>query len=318
MGKPVIYIFAPDLARPLGGMRMLYRHVDILNANGFEAAIVHSRPGFAVKWFEHSTRIVERPRLREEDIAVCSEIAGRNIATFAEGIRKVVFNQNAYYSFMGYPIAGRVKAAYTHPEVVATIVVSEDSQRYLQYAFPKHPIYRVRYSIDPKLYYLPERKKKQICFMPRKNLEAAKQVFNLLRFRKALEGWPVAVMDKLSLEAAAEVIRESLIFMSFGAPEGFGLPVAEALSAGCIVVGFHGNGGREFLTESHGFPIEVGDILGYARTMEEVIKRVETDLDGLRAIANAGAEFVRREYSPERERESITACWDAILGGRMV
>ncbi len=35
MAQPSIYIFCPDLSRPMGGVRMLYRHVDILNANGF-------------------------------------------------------------------------------------------------------------------------------------------------------------------------------------------------------------------------------------------------------------------------------------------
>ncbi len=46
MPKPTIYVFAPDLGHPLGGMRMLYRHVDILKANGFEAYIVHSSRKF--------------------------------------------------------------------------------------------------------------------------------------------------------------------------------------------------------------------------------------------------------------------------------
>jgi hypothetical protein len=30
--------------------------------------------------------------------------------------------------------------------------------------------------------------------------------------------------------------------------------------------------------------------------------------------AKRAAEFVRREYSPEAERESIVGCWEAILG----
>ena len=42
MTRPLIYFFCPDLSNPMGGVHMLYRHVDILNANGFHAAIVHS------------------------------------------------------------------------------------------------------------------------------------------------------------------------------------------------------------------------------------------------------------------------------------
>jgi hypothetical protein len=46
-----------------------------------------------------------------------------------------------------------VKTPYLHPEVVATIVVSEDSRRYLQHVFPALPIHRIRHSIDPKLHF---------------------------------------------------------------------------------------------------------------------------------------------------------------------
>ena len=168
MPKPTIYVFAPDLNRPLGGMRMLYRHVDILNANGFQAYIVHSSPKFQIDWFEYSTPVLRGAiQMQPEDIAVYPEIGGLKISEWAQGKRAVIFNQNCYYTFLKYPIEGRVKTPYTQAEVIATIVVSEDSARYLQWAFPKLPIHRIRYSINPKLYY-PQEKKQQICFMPRK------------------------------------------------------------------------------------------------------------------------------------------------------
>jgi glycosyltransferase involved in cell wall biosynthesis len=167
-------------------------------------------------------------------------------------------------------------------------------------------------SIDPKLYY-PQEKKKQICFMPRKNLEDAKQVLYMLRYRKKLAGWTVREIKDMSEARAAEILRESMIFLSFGHPEGFGLPPAEAMASGCVVIGYHGNGGREFFTKTTGFPIEVGDILGYARTVEDVIERFSFDIEGLWQTARNGAAFVRETYSPEAERESIVSCWNSIL-----
>jgi hypothetical protein len=65
---------------------------------------------------------------------------------------------------------------------------------------------------------------------------------------------------------------------------------------------------------ANGFPIDVGDILGYARTMEEVIGRFSGEIDGLRKIAKDGAAFVGENYSEQAERESIVACWGRILG----
>jgi len=314
MAKPTIYVFAPDLAHPLGGMRMLYRHVDILNANGFQSYIVQSSRDFKIDWFGYSTPVLHgRMDMKDDDIAVFSEIGGLKIAEWAAGKRKVIFNQNAYYTFVRYPLEGKVKSPYTHPEVVAGMVVSEDSREYLEYVFPKLPIYRIRYSINPKLYYTSGKKKKQICFMPRKNVEDAKQVLYMLRYREALAGWSIRPIDGVTESEAAEILRDSLIFLSFGHPEGFGLPAAEAMACGCVVVGYHGNGGREFFTEETGFPIEAGDILGYARTVEDVIDRISRDIEGLRPIAKHAGALVRERYSQEAERESVVGCWEKIL-----
>jgi glycosyltransferase involved in cell wall biosynthesis len=315
MGTPTIDVFAPDLKHALGGMRMLYRHVDILNASGVPAFIVHASAKFKIDWFEHQTPVLRgRVQIKNEDIAVYSEIGGLNIAEWAPGKQKVIFNQNAYYTFMRYPLEGRVKTPYLHPEVVASIVVSEDSRQYLQWVFPKLPIYRIRYSINPKLYYPPkEPKKRQICFMPRKNVEDAKQVLYMLRYRKKLTGWTIREIDKVSEARAAEIIRESAVLMSFGAPEGFGLPVAEGQASGTIVVGYHGNGGREMLTADYGFPIEVGQILTYAKTLENVLEEYAQDPTRLNEMARKAAEFIAAEYSLEAETQSVVECWTAIL-----
>ena len=313
MNAPAIYIFCPDIPHPMGGVRMLYRHVDILNANGFDAAIVHSTRGFGIDWFEHSTHVLHGPmKLKTDDIAVFSEIGGLKIADSFAANRKVIFNQNAYYTFARYPLEGRVKTPYLHQEVVATIVVSEDSRQYLQHVFPNLPIHRIRCGIEPRLYF-PQEKKKQICFMSRKGADDARQVLYMLRYRKKLEGWIIREIQNVPQARAAEIIRESAIFMSFGAPEGFGLPPAEAMAAHCIVVGYHGNGGREFFTPNHGFPIELGDILGYARTMERVLEEYSRDPTRLKQTARDAGRFVRDTYSPQAETDSILECWRTIL-----
>jgi glycosyltransferase involved in cell wall biosynthesis len=314
MSKPTIYVFAPDLKHPLGGMRMLYRHVDVLNANGFAASIVHSSPDFKLDWFEHQTPVLRGPvKLAEQDVAVCSEIQGLKMNELAPGRRKAIFNQNAYYTFTRYPLAGRVKTPYQHPEVVATIVVSEDSKEYLEWVFPLLPIYRIKYSINSRLYF-PQEKKKQICFMPRKNVQDAKQVLYMLRYRKKLAGWTIREIKNMSEARAAEIIRESAIFMSFGAPEGFGLPPAEAMAASCIVVGYHGNGGREFFTKERGFPIEMGQILDYGQTMERVLEEYSRDPARLKKMGKDAAGFIRKNYSPEAEVQSVVECWNQIPG----
>ena len=49
-------------------------------------------------------------------------------------------------------------------------------------------------------------------------------------------------------------MQESLLFLSFGFPEGFGLPVAEAFACGCAVIGYDGLGGRELFKYASQYP----------------------------------------------------------------
>ncbi len=295
----------------MGGVRMLYRHVDILNQSGFDAAIVHYSPRFHIDWFEHSTRILHMPvRLNDHDIAVFAEVGGLKISGWAPGHRKVIFNQNAYYTFMRYPLEGGVKTPYQHPEVAAAIVVSEDSRKYLQHIFPNLPIHRIRYSIDPTRYF-PQQKKRQICFMPRKNPEDAKQVLYILRYRKKLAGWTVQPIDGVSEQRAAEIMRESAIFLSFGHPEGFGLPPAEAMACDTIVIGYDGRGGAEYWP-GHAIRIAMGDTLGYSEALERLLEEYDRDPSRLIAMAHDAGRFVRDTYSQQAEANSILECWSAI------
>lgn len=101
--------------------------------------------------------------------------------------------------------------------------------------------------------------------------------------------------------------------MSYGAPEGFGLPVAEAMAAGTIVVGYHGNGGMEFFTKERGFPIEVGQIRTYVQTMERVLEEYSRDATRLNEMVKNAALYIRQNYSPEAETQSIVSCWRQIL-----
>ena len=99
-----IFFLCPDYAPPSGGIRKLYRQVDVLNSKGFHASLVHTRIGFRCTWFENTTQVVYASEVRfgPSDFVVIPEITGPAAASIAPGIRKVVFNQNAYFTFRGY------------------------------------------------------------------------------------------------------------------------------------------------------------------------------------------------------------------------
>ena len=78
---PTAWFLCPHNKSPSGGVRKLYHCVDILNAAGLNAAILHELPGFRCSWFENTTRIVSADdiTLGPRDIFVVPEVYGQSI-----------------------------------------------------------------------------------------------------------------------------------------------------------------------------------------------------------------------------------------------
>jgi hypothetical protein len=313
-----VLALCPDLTEPAGGIRKIYRHVDLLNANGISALVVHDQPGFTCRWFDHQTPVTSRRQISLQhatDVILVPEILSWEMMAQARGVRKVILNQNVYQTFLAQtPEIGALNVPYRHSDFLATIVVSDDSQRYLNHAFPSHPVFRMHYSVDPTKFYDEPNKLRRIAYMPRKKTEDAAQIISILRFRGLLDGFEVTPIVNQSEAETARILRESMIFMSLSTYEGSGLPPLEAMACGCITVGYHGRGGREFLNEQNAFPVEAEDIIGFAIRLEQIIQQLNTNPQPLLEKARRAAQFVHATYSPQREEQDVIAAWGRILG----
>ena len=351
-----VYYVCSDRAVPAGGIKVVYRHVDVLNRNGIEAFVLHERPPFRCTWFENDTPIrywlrePTRPNRRRlanrvagrlgrasnpaaprerihlarppelpfapDDVLVVPEGFGHRLAEIAPGLRKVIFNQNAYRTFHGYPaeIAPH-ETPYRHPDVLKTIVISEDNRRYLVAAFPGAEIVRLHYSYDPARFPFAEAKPRLITYMPRKNRFDAEQVLLLLRLRDMLDGWEVRPIDGATEAETSSLLQSSTVFFSFGHPEGCPLPPAEAMLAGAIVVGYHGMGGREYFRSDFAYPVPFGDVQAFAETAESVLAAFASEPEAMAQKARAACAFIRATYSREREERELVAFWRELLGG---
>jgi len=341
-----VYYLCPEHKSPVGGVRVIYRHVDILNKHEIPAYVVHKTRGFRVDWFENDTPIVywhnnlfdrleakvrrrldpntvielpisggTAPKIGAADILVIPEMYGPDLATaYGRGVKKVVLNQNCYLTFRGYSFnRDRLISPYHHKDVLATLINSVDGEKYLKYAFSELPLFRFRLSINPDLFSYVGDKKKQICFSRIKNEADAMQVMNILKFRGALKDFEIMPFINLPQNEVARIYKESLLFLSFGYPEGFGLPPAEAMACGCVVIGFHGGGGREFFKPEFSYPIEQGDIADFARTVEEVILTYKETPEYVLEKGRKAAAYIQEHYSPKIEEQEVIAAWEAIL-----
>lgn len=328
---PSVYFLTPDHDRPAGGVQVMYRHVDALNAAGIPAAVLHQRPGFRCTWFENDTQVtdVRHTRVCPEDLLVVPEIDADLLPSLPPALAHVVLDQSGHLTW-----SRRTESLDRHyrcaPALRGVVTVSEHCVDLLSYAFPRLPVARVHDGVDTARFHPPERPAgRRIAYLPRRGRDDAVQVLAMLRVRGALEGWEVVALDGLPQARLAEELRRTTVFLTFPYQEGFGLPAAEAMACGCYVVGFHGYGGREYLLPGFSSPIETGDTLTMARTVEAVLRREREEPGWCARRGRLAAEHVRSTYSLEREQREVQeiypgfwrsgeqpARWDGQAAGR--
>ena len=320
-----IYFLTPENNKPSGGVKVIYRHTDILNRNGIDAAVLHQQHGFRAAWFDNTTRITYLPDMQigKSDYLVVPEVYGPNIVNIGKllnlgtGVKKVIFNQGCYNTFFGYSLdticAGNLATPYTlHDEFVAVIVVSENSREYLRHLSPDLKVFRVHNAINPDLFTFSPPTRKQICFCPDKHPEDAIQVLAMLQLRGVLDKYKIVPITGMREQQVGDVMRESSFFLSTTYHEGFGLPAAEAMASGCIVIGYDGMGGREYYKDDFAYPVPLGDIINFAIIAEQVIKQFDDDPTPLQQKADIAAGFINNNYSLLTEEQDIVECWNAI------
>jgi glycosyltransferase involved in cell wall biosynthesis len=342
MSQPVIYYFCPDFRGAVGGVKAMYRHVDILNRNGFSASILHSTTGFRCRWFENETRIdyAKKTQFKKDDVIVFPEpllpyftdshnpptlklhfyrAFSKNRHKFYTNelskapVRKVIFNQNAYLTFKDLDYSKDYDIPYLRRDVVATICVSEDNYNHLKFVFPDIPLYRVHYSANKADFYYQPEKKHQIAFMTDRNKDDWNQVLNILKLKKLTEGFLLIPIQNKTEKQVAQILKESAIFFGFGKTEGFSLPPMEAMICGCIVVGYHGRGGREYFHPEFSYPVEAGDIIGFVQKAEEAIKAYRNNPDLMLEKGKRASERTSRDYDACIEEADLIGTWSEIL-----
>ena len=341
--KNKIYFVCPTNKSISGGIKQIYRQVEVLNKNGFNAVVL-LKNHIKEKWFESNVPIESNPYLfkkikysyknksinfwrnlvlkylrlksktfEKDSILVFPEIYGPRICEIEPEIKKVIFNQNCYYTFEHFQLDENLSKIPYNQNILATICVSEDSEKYLKFAFPNLPVYRIHLGIDNKVFKYSAEKKRQIAFMPRKLSEDVVQVINILRNRGRLESWDFVAIDNKTEIEVAKILRESAIFLSFNHKEGFGLPPVEAMSCGCYVIGYAGEAGKEYLKPEFSSLIPDGNIVKFVEAVEKTIDLFETNPMVIIDKGKKGSDFANENYNLKREDANITSVWKNIL-----
>lgn len=310
-GPATVYYLTPHFDSPSGGVRVLYRHVDTLNAMGVPAAVLHAREGFRCTWFENDTRIVY-PRnlvLSPRDVLVVPEYYGIGLGALPPDVRVVVFNQNAYRTFDELPESTAPGAPYADlSSLVALMAVSEDNQRFLQVTFPSLPVHLCRPVIDPDIFRPGDDVPRDpVVGYVRAHRKREAQILEHVMAARRPE-WTVVGASGLSERAIADLMRRCSIFVSFSDLEGFGLPPAEAMASGCYVVGYTGGGGDEFFDSAFCRPVT-----GPLGLVEGVLSATEMAEADRRRLGRLASTAMLGRYSEAALRADLQSAFEQIV-----
>ena len=148
--------------------------------------------------------------------------------------------------------------------------------------------------------------------MPRKNTKDSAVVASFLQKQRWFieGGWSIVPIDGLPQEEVAGILQKSLIYLAFGHPEGFGLPLAEAAACGCYLIGYSGLGGRELLEHASkhraGVEIGYGNWLGFVHACREFDRIVNTEPKELSKRLLENSKSIRQIYNTVEMINSIS------------
>lgn len=297
--RMAIYYMSPDIDYPIGGVKVIYQHVDLLNQMGYEAYVVHSEREFRCTWFENNTPICCSPNINIDDIVVVPEIMANKL--FGLSCRKIILNQNVYY--IPNKIGKFAPNSYLIKDLEKVIVVSKDNYYYLKKMYPNLNIAIVRNSIDSKKFSYEIAKKKQVAYMSRKNAAHVEKIVSQLQVSQDAKEWSFVDINQVSENQVASILKKTSIFISTGHPEGFGLPIAEALACGCKVIGYDGMGGRELFEQCEADSVEYGNIGEVVHKVEEHIRILNKGYNSM--MRKVDSDFILNYYSSEMQKRDL-------------
>jgi hypothetical protein len=276
------------------------------------AFVLHRRPGFRVQWFANDAPVRYRQEgdgPRDGDVLVIPEgFCGMMRDTARAGYERVAFAQSWAYIFGNLP-PGEDWRDYG---VRHAIAVSRYIRDFLA-ASMGLPSEIVHPSVDTVLFQANGSKRLQVACMPRKNPKDLQQIEGIFRSRwPQYRSVPFVTIEDAPHGRVAEILAESAIFLATGYPEGCPLPPLEAMACECLMVGFSGRGGREYMRHRRNcFLAEDGDVLTAAEHLAAAVRAVESGADAeMRRQARRTAE----RFSPPRVEEALVRAYGRLLG----
>lgn len=342
------YLFVlPDMKKPTGGVNVALQMINILRADGFDAAVVYSNKHYEYGFFESAcptfyypeiaklsrSAMSTRRRLKTiikkvgklpkrgppknklltiapDDVFVLPEVRYPEYSKLFPDNRCILLTQDV---FLFCRALSQDRASGTNfIDRFDAIITTSDASRTAVSRFACRDSLAVLQSVFRPELDAAKPKRRQIIYMPRKRPEEATSLVGCLKGHDALTGWTFKAIQNVGAAELDQLFSESLIFLSFSQMEGFGLPPAEAMAAGCIVIGYTGVGGEEYFTKETGIPVADEDICAFADALIDTVTEYDNDPAGLDALRLGSAAHIAKRYNPDQMSASLLRAWQVV------
>lgn len=312
----IIYVFCQGYnKKPAGGVKVLFDIVDTLNKNGLKSKLLIPGGEFNPEWFNHSIEIENVfENVTKDDCVIFHEEtlwAFDRIIDYSK-CKYGILNQGAHWSLTNYLGYQRTYEIYQNASFI--LVNSNYTGNLVSKLFNRWDYHKFTLPVDDC--FVPSNtKQNRICYMPRRNSETAELIAQYVKGK--FNDWEVYAIDGINYTQVAQVLGSSKIFLSFGGPEGFGLPPLEAALCGCRVIGYDGYGGSEFFVEPLFKKITFMEVIPFMNEIEDSVERLKY-YSPLSTAEQAQLNQLRSLYSKENFTKDIINAFNALYSSKYV
>ena len=270
-----IYLL-PATNTPHGGIRVSYKHNELLNSSGYHSSICHPEDlNFSCSWFSHNAQLKKDLNFEiDKDFIIIPEIWAQTYGLECKNknIRYAIFVQNAYsmISLNSKNDYGLLENVYENADAILSISVN--TSELIKLAFPKldeEKIFRIIPNINPD--FKIGIKKRTITYMPRK-LEKHTKLLDFYIKNNLPANWELIPISGLTEKELLNLFSESSIFLSFSELEGCPAPPLEAAFSGNLVVGYTGQGANEYFKKPIFYAVQNGNFKNF---IEEILVSID-------------------------------------------
>lgn len=262
---------------------------------------IEIRKNFKSEWFKNRISIKNDFNFNsKKDFVIFPEIFAHfaNVLCFKKKIPYAIFAQNGY-ALQPTNDYKSLDKAYKNAKFILSY--SNDITKCVKSAFPfcKNKIQEIKYSINKNDFNFSIKKVNLITYMPRKLPEHSSHLLFFLR-NHLPKSWKVKAIHNLNQKEVYHYLLKSKIFLAFSKLEGLPLPPVEAAIAGNKVIGYTGEGGKEYWHEPVFTEIQNGD---FSKFIIEILKFIKKGKRDKKFIL--GRKKIIKNFSLELEAKKI-------------